>query len=101
MTELLIDISNALVFSELPSEKVEVSEDLYEDLYEVETEPATVSVRTVPGPLHTDLSSAPTFSPSSRSRSPSGFYRGGSSGPRASLGLYLTVSVLCYLHTSY
>ena len=36
MTELLIDISNALVFSELPSEKVEVSEDLYEDLYEVE-----------------------------------------------------------------
>ena len=87
-----------IVSPELPSEQPEVSEDLYDDLYEVlETEPAVIS-QTTAAVDQIPHNKSPTFAPSSRTRAPSGrfIYRGGGSGTRVNV-VYLVVSVLSYL----
>ena len=86
-----------VISAELPSEQPEVTEDLYDELYEVlETEPISIS-RTTASIDETPNKKSPTFAPSSRTRTPSGFiYRGG--GARSKLNVvYLVVSVLSYL----
>ena len=82
--------------AELPSEKA--TEDLYDDLYEVETEPPAVAQPTMASSVKTPGKKSPTFAPSSRTRAPSGrfIYRGGGSESRVSTVLPL-LSVLCYL----
>ena len=93
-----LSLLTVVVSLELPSEQAEVTEDLYDELYEVlETEPVVVS-QTTARIEETQNKKSPTFAPSSRSRTPSGrfIYRGGGSKSKLHV-VYLVVSVLSYL----
>ena len=75
-----------------------MTEDLYDELYEVlETEPISIS-QTTASIAETPNKKSPTFAPSSRTRAPSGrfIYRGGGSEIKVNV-VFLVVSVLSYL----